>query len=218
MATAANYDSDSSEEKEEKPDNNSSDSKSTDRPTFHRTTSVDDVSGQAPAIVTAFLGECFRNDGLPVPPELDENQQRINKDVAHAIRDIGDRLSNDHTLNNMIGQVRVSKDSAFDTFLIVAQQIFADGVYNWGRIVTLFYFGYKLAVRVVNEIPLVKMIIEWVVKFIKDRLAKWIFEQGGWEALLDHIKNLRERHNMEFLFTCGLAVSILGLIYLWRRP
>lgn len=216
MATAANYDSDDNGEKEEKPENTNGDD-STTRPSYQRTTSVDDVSGQAPAIVCAFLGECFRNDGLPVPAELDENQRNVNREVAHAIRDIGDRLSNDRGLNNMIGQVQVTKDSAFDTFLTVASQIFADGVYNWGRIVTLFYFGYKLAVKVVNEIPLVKMIIEWVVKFIKERVAKWIFEQGGWEALLEHLKSLRERHNLEFIFTCGLAFSLLGLIYLWRR-
>lgn len=150
------------------------------RPTLQRATSVDEVSGQAPAIVTTFLSECFRADGLPVPSEISENQQKVNKDVAHVIRDIGDRLSNDTSLNNMISQVQVSKDTAFDTFLQVAAQIFSDGVVNRGRIVTLFYFGYKLAVQVINEIPLIKMIVQWVVQVIKDRLAKWIFEQGGW--------------------------------------
>ena len=150
------------------------------RPALQRATSVDEVSGQTPAIVTTFLSECFRADGLAVPPEISENQKKVNKDVAHVIRDIGDRLANDASLNNLISQVQVSKDSAFDTFQQVAVQIFSDGVVNWGRIVTLFYFGYKLAVQVINEIPLIKMIIQWVVQFIKEKLAKWIFEQGGW--------------------------------------
>lgn len=156
-----------------------------ERPSLHRASSVDEVSGQAPAIVATFLGECFRADGLAVPVELSENQKKVNKDVAHVIRDIGDRLTNDTSLNNLISKVQVSKDTAFDTFLQVAAQIFSDGVVNWGRIVTLFYFGYKLAVQVINEIPLIKMIIQWVVQFIKDRLAKWIFEQGGWVSLFD---------------------------------
>jgi len=30
----------------------------------------------------------------------------------------------------------------------VAQEIFSDGVYNWGRVVALFYFGFKLVVQV----------------------------------------------------------------------
>ena len=128
------------------------------RPSCQRANSVDEVSGQAPAIVTTFLGECFRADGLPVPQELSENQRRVNKEVAHVIRDIGDRLANDNTLNNLISQVVVSKDTAFDTFLQVGAQIFNDGRVNWGRIVTLFYFGY-VALQVIDQIPLIKMII-----------------------------------------------------------
>ena len=124
------------------------------RPSYQRANSVDEVSGQAPAIVTTFLGECFRADGLPVPQELSENQKRVNKEVAHVIRDIGDRLANDTTLNNLISQVVVSKDTAFDTFLQVGAQIFNDGRVNWGRIVTLFYFGY-VALQVINQIPLI---------------------------------------------------------------
>ena len=112
------------------------------RPSYQRANSVDEVSGQAPAIVTTFLGECFCADGLPVPQELCENQKRVNKEVAHVIRDIGDRLANDTTLNNLISQVVVSKDTAFDTFLQVGAQIFNNGRVNWGWIVTLFYFGY----------------------------------------------------------------------------
>ena len=161
------------------------DSGGDERPSFHRASSVDEVSGQAPAIVSTFLSECFRADGKPVPPEISENQKQINKDVAHVIRDIGDRLANDASLNNLISQVVVTKDTAFDTFVQVGSQIFKDGIVNWGRIVTLFYFGYKLAVQVISQIPLIKMIIEWVCQFIKDRLAKWIFEQGGWVRMSD---------------------------------
>lgn len=161
-------------------DSDDEDGRREERPRYQRANSVDEVSGQAPAIVGIFLTECFRADGLPVPVELSENQKNVNKDVAHVIRDIGDRLSNDTSLNTLISQVSVTKDTAFDTFLQVGAQIFNDGIVNWGRIVTLFYFGYKLAVQVINQIPLIKMIIQWVCQFIKDRLAKWIFEQGGW--------------------------------------
>jgi len=35
-----------------------------------------------------------------------------------------------------------------DSFLQVAADMFSDGVYNWGRVVALFYFGFKLVLRV----------------------------------------------------------------------
>lgn len=150
------------------------------RPQYNRTVSVEDVSGQAPDIVKSFLVVCFERDGLEVPVELTAEQQKVNKQVANVLRDIGDSLNQHPTLNSLIDEIHVTKDTAFETFLSVAMQIFQDGKVNWGRVVTLFYFGYKLAIQVLTQVPLIKMIIEWVVKFIKEKLVQWIVEQGGW--------------------------------------
>ncbi len=49
-------------------------------------------------------------------------------------------------LFRMIGQI--SPDSPKQTFLSVAREIFADGNFNWGRVVALFYFAYKMAIKV----------------------------------------------------------------------
>lgn len=46
----------------------------------------------------------------------------------------------------MVNQVPV--DSPYETFSNVAKELFCDGIYNWGRIVTLFYFTYKLILKV----------------------------------------------------------------------
>lgn len=154
--------------------------KDNDRPSYRRSASVEDVSGQAPEIVKSFLAVCFEQDGLDVPAELTPEQRQVNKQVAHVLRDIGDSLHQHSTLNQLIAECNVTKDTAFETFLNVAMNIFQDGCVNWGRIVTLFYFGYKLAIQVLTQVPLIKMIIEWVVKFIKEKLVNWIVEQGGW--------------------------------------
>jgi apoptosis regulator BAX len=46
----------------------------------------------------------------------------------------------------MVAQVPI--DSPYETFSDVAKELFCDGIYNWGRIVTLFYFTYKLIMKV----------------------------------------------------------------------
>ena len=43
---------------------------------------------------------------------------------------------------------QISPDAPKQTFMNVAKEIFSDGVYNWGRIVALFYFAYKMVVKV----------------------------------------------------------------------
>ena len=49
----------------------------------------------------------------------------------------------------MVDQVPI--DSPYETFSDVAKELFCDGVYNWGRIVTLFYFTYKLIMKVCEQ-------------------------------------------------------------------
>jgi apoptosis regulator BAX len=46
----------------------------------------------------------------------------------------------------MVDQVPIN--SPYETFSDVAKELFCDGIYNWGRIVTLFYFTYKLILKV----------------------------------------------------------------------
>lgn len=89
-------------------------------------------------------------------------------------------MSNNTQLNHLIGSIRVTPETAYKTFVSVAAQIFEDGTINWGRIVTLFYFAYKLAIQVLNRLPLFDIIIGWVTRFVADRLARWILARGGW--------------------------------------
>ena len=93
---------------------------------------------------------------------------------------IGDDISNNTQLNDLIGKIEVTPNTAYQTFVCVAAQIFKDGTINWGRIVTLFYFAYKLALQVVDRMPLIDMIIGWVTKYIIEKLLNWIVAKGGW--------------------------------------
>ena len=78
----------------------------------------------------------------------------------------------------------ITKDTAFETFASIAAQIFSDGVINWGRVVALFYFGYKMVVKVLFDGGLLKTIIKWILRFIAERLVQWIAQAGGWVSLI----------------------------------
>ena len=100
--------------------------------------------------------------------------------VAEAIKLIGDELDADQHLNGLLRRLHVASSTAYGTFRRVALQIFQDGYFNWGRIVTLFFFGYRLALRVLTESSIIKMIIGWIVRFIYEICSIWIAEHGGW--------------------------------------
>ena len=46
---------------------------------------------------------------------------------------------------------QIPPDSPHQTFMKVAKELFADGEYNWGRVVALFYFGYKMILKVQSQ-------------------------------------------------------------------
>ena len=148
-------------------------------------TSTEDVMGETPDIVTFFVADRLQRSHAGVmPAELHVENISVNDEIASCLRQVGDDLENNQALNDLIGQIRVTPDTAFPTFSNVAKQIFADGVYNWGRVVTLLYFGYKLACSVMTQVPLVKLVLEWVVRFVKEKLVNWIARQGGWVSEL----------------------------------
>lgn len=53
------------------------------------------------------------------------------------------------SLTRMVDQVPIN--SPYETFSAVAKELFCDGIYNWGRIVILFYFTYKLILKVCRK-------------------------------------------------------------------
>ena len=108
----------------------------------------------------------------------------ISRETAIVLRQIGDELVYNQELNNLLSQITITTDTAFDTFASIASEIFRDGVINWGRIVTLIYLGYRMAVKVLFEGGLMKTIIKWIVQFIAERLVNWIVNAGGWASIL----------------------------------
>ncbi|XP_047134886.1 apoptosis regulator BAX [Hydra vulgaris] len=150
--------------------------------------SSNQVIESTPELFTQFLVNRMENDNIEVPEEL-RNRSRngtVNKEVAHCLKRIGDDLVNNHQLNDLISLIHVTPKTAYETFYDVASHVFEDGTINWGRIATLFYFAYKLAIQVIKQLSLVEIVIGWVQKFVIDRLAQWIAERGGWNAVQEY--------------------------------
>ena len=100
------------------------------------------------------------------------------------LRQIGDDLDSNEELNNMISSIKVTADNVMEIFGSLITETFRDGTINWGRIVTLMFVGYKLAVKVLFEGDVLKMIIKGVVEYIGKKLVHWIVNCGGWVSVV----------------------------------
>lgn len=71
-------------------------------------------------------------------------------------------------------------------FLNVVNEIFKDKQYNWGRIVSVYAFGGRLAQYAVeNNIcdSDIEFIGDFVGRFVADKLGWWIEVNGGWVSI-----------------------------------
>ncbi|TNN28653.1 Apoptosis regulator BAX [Liparis tanakae] len=87
---------------------------------------------------------------------------------------------------------QVQGNCAQDIFMKVATSIFTDGI-NWGRVVALFHLAYRLISKALtsNHLENIRIIISWVLRFIRERLYPWLVQQGGWVGVIHDFSRWR---------------------------
>ncbi|KAM9860525.1 apoptosis regulator BAX [Aulostomus maculatus] len=105
------------------------------------------------------------------------------KEVVEQLLKIADEMNRNAEFQQLINQVQ--GNCAQDVFMKVARRIFADGI-NWGRVVALFHLAYKLIYKALttNHLENIRLIISWVLQFIREQLYGWLVQQGGWEGVI----------------------------------
>lgn len=111
-----------------------------------------------------------------------------------AMRRVVGELKSRHEIlfNGMMAQLSISHQNRTELkhmFGKIADEIFADNVYNWGRISTLFAFAATIAKYVVdngisNGVRYEHIITEVLINYINSSPALWIDRQGGWVSPL----------------------------------
>lgn len=189
------------------------------------------VCEQTDGVFRNFVYQMFTNnrseqeaDDTPSLPELtaftDEPlapAARIGRQLAMIGDDINDRYS--PQFNQMIRTLNITPDTAYEAFAGVARKLFRDGNINWGRIITLLCFGYRMAVTVLQRgiRGFFSNIVGFVVKFIMtEKIAKWIAEQGGWRAVLLYVPETVGWPTICMILSIA-AISIMSALFFSRK-
>ncbi|NP_001079104.1 BCL2-associated X protein L homeolog [Xenopus laevis] len=119
-------------------------------------------------------------------PGISQQSDPSIKRLSECLRKIGDELDANMELQRRIDNVPCT--SPKQVFFHVAKELFADGVFNWGRVVALFYFACKLVVKALcTKVPeMIRTIINWTMDYLRDYVVQWIRDQGGWEGMLSY--------------------------------
>lgn len=128
----------------------------------------------------------------PAMPEIMECQQNPLSPSMHVGRQLailGDDINRRYEpdFQRILSQLQLTPETAHQCFNKVAEGLFADGV-NWGRIIALMCFGYRLAVTVFERgmRGFFGRVVSFVTGFLRSShtIALWIVSQGGWMAVM----------------------------------
>ncbi|CAL8244546.1 unnamed protein product [Lota lota] len=138
-----------------------------------------------------------------------EQQDPQIKEVVEQLLRIADDLNQNAELQNLISQVQ--GNCVQEVFMKVAKSIFNEGI-TWGRVVALFHLAYKLIYKALttNTMENIRIIISWVLQFIREQLHSWIAQQGGWEGVIRGISRWRT-------VTVMASVALLAAFIYYRK-
>ncbi|XP_048874331.1 bcl-2 homologous antagonist/killer-like isoform X1 [Brienomyrus brachyistius] len=132
--------------------------------------------------------------------------------VGQQLAIIGDDINRRYDFSGMLSQLSLTPENAYDYFCKIANSLFDSGI-NWGRVIALLSFGYRMALHVFQQG--ITGFLSSISRFIGDyllrnRIAQWIAQQGGWVAALD-LDNVYVNYMMALL-----AVVLIGQ-FVYRR-
>lgn len=108
-------------------------------------------------------------------------------------------LKHEIVFESIVRKLRLGVNSHCDAahcqqmFAGVVDKLFADGRYNWGRVVTVFaYAGWMARVGNANSLGTTSefgvvswstIVINVASAYVSRKLSHWICQQGGWDAM-----------------------------------
>lgn len=131
---------------------------------------------------------------------------------AKTLRRTVDELLDRHILmfNGILKRLSINRQNWELTFTGVADEMFSDGQYNWGRLVTIYAFAGFMA-RHCKEHgmeDIVPQIAERTGIYISDKLLDWVNSEGGWDTFDQFFP---EKIDPENVLWNGLLYTFVGL-------
>nr|KAF6362559.1 BCL2 antagonist/killer 1 [Pipistrellus kuhlii] len=129
--------------------------------------------------------EVFRSYVFYRHQQPDSTLGQVGRQLAIIGDDINQRY--DSEFHTMLQHLQPTPENAYQYFTKIASSLFESGI-NWGRVVALLGFGYRLALHVYQRglTGFLGQVTRFVADFILHHcIARWIAQRGGWVAALD---------------------------------
>ncbi|XP_015275229.1 PREDICTED: bcl-2 homologous antagonist/killer [Gekko japonicus] len=158
----------------------------------------DQVAQQTEAVFQSYAFHRYQQEleqneaDVPIDPEIAAIQQEpgsTSNQVGRRLAFIGDDINAryDKEFCEMLESLQLTRDNAYEYFTRIASSLFDSGI-NWGRVIALLGFGYRMAIHVYQQgmTGFLRRITRFIADFVlHNHIARWIAQQGGWVAAMD---------------------------------
>ncbi|GFR90146.1 BCL-2 protein [Elysia marginata] len=142
------------------------------------------------------------------------------KTMRRIVKELSDR--HNMVFKGMVNRLKPTESNSFQTFVIVADEIFDDGQINWGRIVAVYTFAARLAKfhkdnsvsnhlkssEIGGQVSYQEKIALFVGKYVACKLGQWVLDHGGWDAFVEYFPDQGE---FEEKMWKGVLFTAIGL-------
>ncbi|EZA51743.1 hypothetical protein DMN91_003436 [Ooceraea biroi] len=145
------------------------------------------------------------------------SQDPVSRTMRHNVY----QMLNKHSIlfTSMVNRLNVVPDTAYETFMGVANELFLHDVITWARIICLYAFMGRLALwardrrmhNLKNKLPL------YVSRYVGENITHFVKGYGGWEYLcveypvVEEISSAVWRNLLMTGVTLGLIATILSV-------
>ncbi|XP_047393710.1 bcl-2 homologous antagonist/killer-like [Sciurus carolinensis] len=148
---------------------------------FHHHPQEQEAEGEAAPVDPEMIA-------LPLEPTRTSKESTMGQ-VGRQLAIIGDDINwhYDSEFQSMLQQLQPTATNAYELFTKIASSLFESGI-NWGRVVALLGFGYRLTLHVYQRglTGFLGQVTHFVADFMLHCcIAQWIAQRGDWVAALD---------------------------------
>ena len=154
-----------------------------------------------------------RKHDIPGTEEPEDGSQRTLHHLAGSLAEERERQFED-----ILSRLGLTNDNLSETYHIIVREMFIDGV-NWGRILAFLVFSGSLAVHCAREDMGNRIgdVIEWTEDDIERTVSRWVLEQGGWRAFVDHFDDGTWTIDSPQYILAGILLILAGGLYLLKK-
>lgn len=111
----------------------------------------------------------------------------------------------------MVKKLKFDKTNFRQTFSVVGDEMFADGKYNWGRIVALAAFSKKVAEQLDGD----NEFSQFAGKYFDSKTRDWV-NGRGWDVFLNFSPSPIEDNFWKRIFQVALGLGSLAFVLYFR--